>query len=830
MRALRRFSKPDRYFNVMFSWPFITVPWLLAAESPGALTAREWDWPESPLGWAILLGGGTLVLIWVIGVYRRDAVELSQGWKLLLPALRLAVLVGLLMIALNPQDRTQRTAFRPSRVAVLVDTSLSMRHPKNSPGSATDATVASRSMAASSLLSSPLLDRLRRDHEVSIFTFDSAIAGPHLVLPQQAHDAASSTEISKTKVDWGPLLEPRGIETRLGEALSELIRQSAGRTLSGVVVISDGGNNAGVDPVTAHDRALAAKARLIAVGVGGADQPLNLQVADIQSPTDVQLGDKFDLTAFVQGEGLAGRDITVSLWGAAEEGKDFAQIAEQELVAPADGVPAEIRFQLQPAFAGAWKYAVRVQPKTKVVEFNSQDNEHSVSIQVFDRPTRVLLLAGGPMRDYQFVRNLLYRHKAIDVDVYLQTASVGTSQESNNLLPQFPGSREQLFAYDVIIAFDPDWRLISADSIALLEDWVAHEGGGLILVAGDVNTVQVAAAGEQSTPVQEQLLPLRTLYPVVLNSFVAELRFEQDSSQPWPLDFTPEGKRTEFLQLTDDPVTSAGRWKEFPGFFRCYPTSGAKAGATVLARFSDPRSQSEYGFPILIAEQFYGQGRVLYLGSGELWRLRSVSDEDYDRIWVKSVRAVGQGRSKRGTKRGVLLPETRKLLIGQTARVRARLLDSQFAPLIADSAPLDVFDPMGKPLVPSPRLRADGSRPGEFVGDFRVGLPGVYKLELAVPESDDRLSDDLTVALPRLEDQDVRQNVTLLKDLVRDTGGEYLPISDAERRLPELLPNRGEPFSIDERLRTLWDRDWVMYLLVGLLGAEWLIRKLLKLA
>jgi len=28
----------------------------------------------------------------------------------------------------------------------------------------------------------------------------------------------------------------------------------------------------------------------------------------------------------------------------------------------------------------------------------------------------------------------------------------------------------------------------------------------------------------------------------------------------------------------------------------------------------------------------------------------------------------------------------------------------------------------------------------------------------------------------------------------------------------------------------LWDREWVMYLLVGLLSAEWLTRKLLKLA
>lgn len=813
-------------------FPTLPLPsMLLAVETAGSLTAREWDWPESPLGWLLLIGGTAAVVVWVVWMYRRDTVEVAPVWRYWLTGLRLAALLTLLLIALNPQDRTQRTAFRPSRVAVVMDTSLSMRHPAeaaDSSGATADSP--SRAEAIRKLLvSTPLLDQLQRDHEVSLFTFDSTLTGPHRVYPLKT-EAAATSKTPETDTDWATVLQPRGLETRLGEALGELIRQSAGRTLSGIVVITDGGNNAGIDVATAHDRAVAAKTRLVTVGVGGTEQPLNLQVADIQSPTDVQLGDKFDITALLQAQGLAGREVTATLWSKPEDGETPVQVAEQTLTLPADGVPAEVKFPLQPTAVGGWDYVVRVQPTVKVAEFNAQDNEQTVAVQVFDRPTKVLLVAGGPMRDYQFVRNMLFRHKAIDVDVVLQTAEVGTSQESNNLLLEFPAEREKLFEYDVIVAFDPDWRLVPAEAIALLQDWVYQEAGGLILIAGDVNTVQLAAAGEQPTPVQEQLEPLKELYPVVLSTFAAEMRFDQDSSQPWPLEFSPEGQRAEALQLTDEPTSSLARWKEFPGFYRCYSTSGAKAGATVLARFTDPRSQNEFGFPVLAAEQFYGQGRVLYFGSGEFWRLRSVSDEDYDRLWIKAIRNVGQGRTKRGTKRGVLLPEVRKLTLGQTARLRARLLDAQFQPLDLDTVTLEVFDPQGKPLVPAPRLRRDESRAGEFVGDFRVSLPGVYRLELPVPESSDQLTDSLTVSLPKLEDQDVRQNVTLLRDLVRDTGGEYIPLTEAATKLPGLLPNRGEPFTIDERLRTLWDRDWVMYLLVTLLGLEWLTRKLLKLA
>lgn len=808
---------------------------LAAAETAGSLTAREFDWPDTALGGLLLVAGSLAILAWVTWLYRRDTQELSVGWRMFLAALRISVLGGLLIVALNPQDRTQRTAFRPSRVVFLVDTSLSMRHPASTSNDATTAGPSRSEAVKKWLVEGRVLSQLQQQHEVSLFTFDSALNGPLRVFPHLTIEgtnpvAAAAPEDPRVD-DWSASLDPRGTETRLGEALSEAIRQSAGRTLSGIVLVTDGGQNAGIDPLSAHDRAMASKARLIAVGVGGVEQPINVQIADIQAPTDVQLGDSFDVVAYLQAQGLAGRGVTVDLL-AAKDGEANAPtvVSTQNVQLPADGLASELKFSLKPLGEGGWKYTLKVTPTVPVAEFNAQDNEQTLSVRVFDRPTRVLLLAGGPMRDYQFVRNLLYRHKSMEVDVLLQTAVVGSSQESKNLLFRFPETREELYEYDVVIAFDPDWRLIPAEGIQQLADWVYQEGGGLVLIAGDVNTVQLAGAAEQATPLQQQLAPLKELYPVVLNSYLSEMRLEQRSSQPFPLQFTSEGQRAEFLQLTDDPVTSLARWKEFAGFYRCYPTSGAKAGATVLAHFSDSRSQNEFGQPILLAEQFYGQGRSLYLGSGELWRLRAVSDADYDRFWIKSIREVAQGRAKRGTKRGVLLPEARKLLLGQTARIRARLLDAQFQPLNMEEVALEVIDPTGKPMIPPPRLRKDASRPGEFVGDFRVGVAGVYRLELPVPESSDQINDELVVAVPKLEDQDIRQNVALLQDLVRETGGEVLSLDDAPARLPELLPARGEPFTIDERLQTLWDRGWVMYLLAGLLSVEWMTRKLLKLA
>lgn len=810
---------------------------LLAADATASLTSRDYDLPRSPWGWLLLLGGGTVVGLWVVWLYLRDTRELSAGWKIWLTGLRLAVLAGLLIVALNPSDRTQKQAFRPSRVAIVVDTSLSMRHPAEA--ATGTATGPSRAEAIKNVLAqTPLIEQLRKNHEVSLFTFDSRLEGPHRVYPHQAGGAPSATPAvaasgnqspREVPLDWEETLRPRGLETRLGESVAELIRQAAGRTLSGIVVISDGASNAGIDPDSAHDRAIAARARVITVGTGTTEQPVNLSIAEVAIPTDVAINDPYEIKVFVQGQGLAGRDVDVELLAQTSEVESEPTFIDKKTVTLLDdGARVEVVFPRIPTEAGKTIYTIRATPVTRVTEFNLQDNIQTPSVRVFDRPTRVLLFAGGPMRDYQFVRNLLFRHKSFDVDVLLQTGSPGTSQESDNLLLSFPATREQLYDYDAIIAFDPDWKAIPSDAFALLYDWVADESGGLIMIAGDVNTQQIASNGDAIDEVDDELKPLRRLLPVFLSSYFTVARFDQDSSQPWPIAFTPEGQGAGFLQLTDDPITSAARWKEFPGFYRCYPTNGHKAAARIYARFSDPRSATEP--PILMASQNVGRGQTFYLGSAEMWRLRSVSDADYDRFWIKLLRETAQGRTKKGVKRGSLRTESPKIALGQTARIFARLLDAQFAPLEADTVPVEVFDPSGRPLTPVRQMRRDPSQPGEYIGDFRASQPGTYKLEMQLPDSREQLSAEVVVTTPKLEDESIRQNVRLLTELARDTGGQYLPLEQAAAELPALLPNRGEQFFIPERLRTLWDRDWVMYLLVGLLSVEWLTRKLLKLA
>jgi hypothetical protein len=103
-------------------------------------------------------------------------------------------------------------------------------------------------------------------------------------------------------------------------------------------------------------------------------------------------------------------------------------------------------------------------------------------------------------------------------------------------------------------------------------------------------------------------------------------------------------------------------------------------------------------------------------------------------------------------------------------------------------------------------------------------------MELEVPGLDERVSADINVLLHALEMSRLRQDVSTLRELAEGTGGEYLSLDQASARIPDLLPNMGQVIIVDQQIRELWDRLWVLLLLIGLLGAEWLTRKLLKLA
>lgn len=795
--------------------------WVLAqasAAEPAQRIAREFG-RENWWLWGIFCLGILSACGWW---YRRDTRELSQFWRVALFGLRASVWIGLLLIFLDPQERTESEMIRPSRVALLVDTSASMGFPVSAGGTETVEGARRIDTVRSILESGTLIPELRRRHEIELYSFDSRLTA-HGMIPKRALESDAN---ENNHPDWKEWLTADGQETRLGESLIQLIRETSGETLSGIVVFTDGASNGGIESSNAHAAAIASGTRIVTIGLGSVDQPANLQVQTVQAPTHAHVGDGFQITAFLTGQGMSGRNVTVELLGKDERATaPLSVLQTKQAMILDDGIPVGVSFNFDAQEPGRRIFNIRASAGESVHEFTLSDNEKPLPpIEITDRRTKVLLLAGGPMRDYQFVRNLFYRDRGLELHILLQSGDPTISQEAEKVLTKFPETREELFSYDVIIAFDPDWKAILPGSQGLMSEWLFQQAGGLILVAGDVNTPNLVLA-------RDDLQQVQAWYPVNLPRFYDPELLGANSQQPWPIKLTREGESAEFLNLNDGGANDPSIWSTFTGIYRCFPDEGIKPAATVLAEHSDPRSVRGKEAPTLIASQFFGAGRVLYLGSAEFWRLRAIDESYYERFWIKALREVGQGRLLRGSTRGLILLERTTYPLGSSVIVRGRVLDTQYQPLVQDRVTAELLDPRGQVQLSGLELNKIEERPGEYQGAFLAALPGRYRIKFNVPQSTEDVTGYVQVEVPNYEYLHPEQNQGELRRLATtEIGGSYLTTEEAVSKLIDILPDQTSTKVQFDIPLPLWDRGWVMGVLVGLLATEWLIRKLLKLA
>jgi hypothetical protein len=722
--------------------------------------------------------------------------------------------------------------------------------------------------------------------------------------------------------------------TNPGLAVRELLQKEKGN-LQGLIVFSDGKATAGSSQDWTEAMAFARKegVPVFTVGLGVAQSIPNLRMVDVLAPTRVQPEDDFPVRVAIDGDNLSpGQAATVVLQmekpGEKPEDLPPQQVNLQQGTGSQTRATAEFRITNPKKIKGDWKFKARVValPGERTRADNTSDEPSIVKVE--ERKLSVLLFASAATKEYQFLRSLMAREsEKFEISICLQSMQNGTVQDidPSRLLDRFPtemrardADPKYLGNYDVIVAFDPDWRYLLAkddgggreSSQELLRRWVQDQGGGLITIAGPVHTFNLVRDPELAT--------IQNLYPVIFDDSPDALHIlDRSNREPWALNWDPAASSQPYLDLTNSgtPARFFDGWDiffdaqrnpetnqvEFPstrGFFSYFPVKQVRPGAQVLARYGDPnrKAQTPNGErqPFFVLSKS-GKGNVFFVGSGELYRLRSFSDRFHERFWTKLMRAMG----KRESSRGLLMVSSRHAE-GDTVLVEAELLDNELRPLQGDAKTpvlLKVNPPATMNDVPKEwkdglPMQADKGKPGAFATRFTAKSSGKYNVELRVPgtgekltahfvvESTDPERDDVRPDHPRLHrlaspsqgvkllDETHRQAFTealaeakrlMLRDAQSAPGGvaaALTPDNDLDRLyfnlttmqyIPDCLDSNIVPFTSEGRVHDLWDKgitvfqhlddpekasgpSWGLLLCTLLLGCEWLIRKLLRLA
>jgi hypothetical protein len=591
---------------------------------------------------------------------------------------------------------------------------------------------------------------------------------------------------------------------------------------------------------------------------------------------------------------------------------DAQALAEAARVDLGRGDLAGKKWEIGETKDGELRFVARV-PRNKLETFaGTHHASEPAPLRVIKKPLRVLLFASAPTRDYQFLRTLLVREmdkKRGEVCLYVQPPHGRGERdvEASRLLESFPrklesGGKEDFGAldyYDVIVAFDPDWTQLDDRQLKMIEAWV-DKGGGLVAIGGPINTLQLARPGAA----KDKVKPILDLYPVVLRDVRID-DLDRSTSDPWPLNFEGATPEMEFLKLdeTDPDLRFLQDWDQFfygprkegasrgapvRGFFNYYPVEAAKTGAQVVARFTDPHARLRDGSqqPYLVLSDPASHRRVVWIGSGEVWRLRQYREAYHERFWTKLLRYAGAGNLGKLSKR-IRLEMASTYTANKFVEVEAKIDGRGGEPLSRDAKPpevtLTVPDGVAKDEIPTPvLLRPKAGGEGWFSGRFQVRTPGNYMLHLKVPETGDTQNRRFSVKEANPELDNTRPDFEQMYLLASEADEVLARMNDAEKqelkkRLRGARPTepgakaKGKedklrlyfdlksahliPSCMRKDLQThrsrgpikdqwddgvvLWEQEppkppvklsYVLMAAVGLLSAEWLIRKLLRLA
>ncbi len=779
-------------------------------------------------GWALVLAAlavAALALLWRLP--RLEKRELSRPRRALLVGLRAIVLLAVALMLIEPVLISSHRETIRSHLPIIVDDSESMRFADPY----TDDTRAAEVAAALRLKSedgrSPV-DRLRMSPRMDLV---KAAIAPQLealgrgreVFLYDLESAARTGTAGPARTRTLDQIAPNRSASPLGDALRGVLAAHRGRPVAGVVLVTDGRSNAGEDPMRVAEAAVRLGIPIFPVAAGAEEGPRNVRLAEIEASPVVFAKDPMTLAVVVEARGLRDAEATLVLEQRVNAG-EWEPVSNQRVALGEDGILKRITFRIVPRVVGQYEYRARIEDAGP--ELTRDDNTALAAVRVVRQQIRVLMIAGTPSPEVQFLRNALQRDQHVEFAAWLQHADPGYRQAGDRPISRLPGDAEELGRYDALVLIDPDMRALGPQWPDLIANFVGKDGGGLIFIPGELYSQSLfeADADAESTGGRwTRILPV-VREPGLFRT-EAEVRLTTQST--YALDLTPEGRGDPVFEFHPDPIRNRAILASLPSMYWSFPVTRARPGATVLARHGDPRMQNQYGRHVLLASQLYGPGRTVFIGFDSTYRWRYLAEDYFDGFWARLIDRVGRNKALGGRFPFQVHLGKSGYRVGDQVSVGVRFTE---AAAVAEASGLAAeLEVEGRPPDPLTFERA-GDDPALLTATFPAERAGAYTLRITPATGVDAgattrvSSTTFRVEPPRREVDEPSLNRPLLADLARMTGGRTFDVPEVGR-LDGAIAIREVTRTLEDR-DELWDAPLLSAIIVLGLTAEWILRKI----
>lgn len=775
---------------------------------PNAWGAESWILPVG-----LLLAVAAAILIWS---YVRS--RASGPMKLLLTTMKLAALVLLGICLLEPMERSTHPEKGANLMVVMADDSQSLQI-KDRGESDTRETLVKRILNEES----GWLTKLTNVFDVRRYQFDRRLRPVSNFIGFEASQRGSDV-ISNIDL---------------------VTNRFAGRPSAGIMLFTDGNltdSAAGLDSIDWDNCP-----PIYPVAVGKSSPAKDLGITKVTSTQTNFESAPVTITAELMSHGYRGKKVSVQLLD--ESGKELER---KEVEGIEDGRPFAVRFKTRPEKRGVNVYSINAfadgeaennSTAESSVEATVVNNKRMTVVDRGNGPFRILYVTGRPNWELKFLRRAMQEEEELDLVALVRIAKRearfsfrgNIGQKSNSLFKGFesqdddtteqhdepvflrlgtkdkdelrggfPQDAEALFEYDAIVLDDLEAKFFSEDQKSLVQQFVSLRGGGLLMLGGQ----ESFGSGEYDRTQIGEILPvyLDQVKPV----FGAQ----------YGLNLTREGWLQPWVRIESTEVEEKKRLQSMPKFKTLNLAQSIKPGATVLASVV---TGGEKEFPALVVQPF-GKGRTGAMMIGDLWRWHLKSDEenkDLLKAWRQTMRWLVSDVPRR-----VEVDVKRKNDVNRTAEIVVRVRDEGFKPFDNASVAIEVETPDGKSieLIGEP----SDNEPGTYLANFVSVEPGSYCAKVAAVSEDGSEIESREagwVSDPDSEEfQSLEPNFQFLEALAKRSGGEVLDL-DGLDEFVDSLEYREVPIT-ETRTIPWWHRWPIFALAIGLLVAEWGIRRL----
>ena len=656
-----------------------------------------------------------------------------------------------------------------------------------------------------------LLKKLSEKFRVQVFEFSRADDVQELQLTAEGDEASGFDPryLAKQYTPDGPV-------TSLGGAFNDLRRRHSSSSLAGIVVVSDFDHNSGASPLTA---ARETGVPILTIGVG-ATNAVDLAV-DIQTSLKMKKAESSVVTVTLRQQELEGQTVSVRVVAQPiEPGADLAtqrEIVVGERTVTLAGPSALLEFPFTPPDAGRFIFSAEVDPLDG--EIVDQNNRSEREVTVIDDFLRLLFVEYEPTWEWRFVKEVFHRDKLVGLRgfrTYLRSSDPVVREDNELFLPTLTLPRHEFFEHDVIFLGDMPSSTLSTRFCEMTKEFVAKFGGGLVVMAGP----RFGPGELAGTPIADML-------PVVVDPD-ASLRDDREFAPR----LTPMALQYDFMRLGESDAENVRAWGNLNRTPWYQPVRRVESSATtVLAEHPFDMCIDGRTPQPLIAVRKYGRGEVVYIAQNEMWRLRRKYGEKYYRqFWGQLIHRLGLSHALGSQKRFVVRTDRQQYQPDDTVLVTVEAFDENFEPLTGDD--LDNRHLVGELWLPDRSTEALGEtrsvslteyRPGVFEARVPVADKGDYVFRVTDPISDEPVDVFFQVSDLSIERRSATRNRALQENVAAETGGRSAEIHEAAAIL-----NAFEAPSLTEKsvqVLPLWSTWLCFVLIVGLMFAEWLLRK-----